>query len=163
MLTFQAFFTTCTGRWTTERTYHSTLRGEVERSYTEFRVAPLTATEKQQILSSQSSDALQAVPLATVKVADDETLCPGFAIAFDTRSETGEQVSMSLKALFVPDRLLTTTLPLETPPLPIAAQVLTEPFGGYESRAFISVMRVIPKRVRSLGVLAISPRAKRLK
>jgi hypothetical protein len=129
MLNFQAFFTTCTGLWTTERTYHSTLRGEVERSYTEFRVDPLTATEKQQILSSQSSDALQALPFATVKLADDETLCPGFAIAFDTRSETGEQVSMSLKALFVPDSALTTTHPVETPPLPIAAQVLTEPLG----------------------------------
>jgi CpeS-like protein len=129
MLNFQDFFTTCTGLWTTERTYHSTLRGEVERSYTEFRVDPLTATEKQQILSSQSSNALQALPLDTVKLAADETLCPGFAIAFDTRSETGEQVSMSLKALFVPDRALTTTQPVETPPLPIAAQVLTEPLG----------------------------------
>ena len=128
MLTFQAFFTTCTGLWTTERTYHSTLRGEIERSYTEFRVDPLTASEKQQILSAQAGSALQK-RLETVKLPDDETLCPGFAIAFDTRSETGEQVSMSLKALFVPDRVLTTPQPLETPPLPIAAQVLTEPLG----------------------------------
>ncbi|MBW4580739.1 MAG: phycobiliprotein lyase [Tildeniella nuda ZEHNDER 1965/U140] len=128
MLSFQDFFTTCTGLWTTERTYHSTLRGEVERSYTEFRVAPLTAAEKQSILSSQSIASFQALPLDTVKLTDNETVCPGFAIAFDTRSETGEQVSMSLKALFVPDHYLTTTQPIETPPLPIAAQVTT-PLG----------------------------------
>lgn len=129
MLSIQAFFTTCTGLWTTERTYHSTLRGEVERSYTEFRVDPLTAAEKQTILSSQSSSTLQALSLDAVKLADDATLCFGFAIAFDTRSETGEQVSMSLKALFVPDRHLTTTQPIDLPLLPIAAQVLAEPMG----------------------------------
>ncbi|PSB25862.1 phycobiliprotein lyase [Stenomitos frigidus] len=129
MLNFQDFFTTCTGLWTTERTYHSTLRGEVERSYTEFRVDSLTTADKQQILSSQSSAAIQALPLDTVKLADEETLCPGFAIAFDTRSEKGEQVSMSLKALFVPDHYLTITQPVATPPLPIAAQVVAEPLG----------------------------------
>ena len=129
MLDFQDFFTTCTGLWTTERTYHSTLRGEVERSYTEFRVAPLTAAEKQTILSSQSSAALPARPLDTVNLTDDDALCPGFAIAFDTRSEKGEEVSMRLQALFVPDRYLTITQPMPTPPLPIAAQVLTEPPG----------------------------------
>lgn len=128
MLSFQDFFTICTGLWTTERTYHSTLRGEVERSYTEFRVDPLTAAEKQNILSSQSIVSLQALPLDTVKSTDDETFCPGFAIAFETLSEKGEQVSMCLKALFVPDHYLTITHPIDTPPLPIAAQVTT-PLG----------------------------------
>ena len=129
MLSFQDFFTTCTGLWTTERTYHSTLRGEVERSYTEFRVDPLSALAKQTILSSQSSATLPVLPFDTATLTGDESLCPGFAIAFDTRSEKGEQVSMSLQALFVPDRYLTATQPSHTPPLPIAAQVLTEPLG----------------------------------
>ncbi len=129
MLNIQDFFTTCTGQWTTERTYHSTLRGEVERSYTEFRVDALTAAEKQAILLSQPSSTLQIVSLDAVKLAEDAALCPGFAIAFDTRSETGEQVSMSLKALFVPDRHITITESVDLPPVPIAAQVLTEPLG----------------------------------
>lgn len=129
MLNFQDFFITCTGLWTTERTYHSTLRGEVERSYTEFRVDPLTAAEKQTILSvSQSNVAAQTLSFDTVKLAEDETLCPGFAIAFATRSEKGEEVSMSLKALFVPDRYVTTTLAVMPPP-PIAAQVMATPTG----------------------------------
>ncbi|MBW4473794.1 MAG: phycobiliprotein lyase [Stenomitos rutilans HA7619-LM2] len=129
MLTIQDFFTTCTGLWTTERTYHSTLRSDVERSYTEFRVALLTADEKQQTLRSQPSATIQALSLDAAKLADDTTLCPGFAIAFETRSETGEQVSMSLKALFVPDHDTTTPQPVELPPPPLAAQVLDEPIG----------------------------------
>lgn len=128
MLTIQDFFSTCTGLWTTERTYHSTLRGDIERSYTEFRVDPLIAAEKQQILLSQPTATIQALSLDATKLADDTTQCPGFAIAFDTRSETGEQVSMRLKALFVPDRYITTP-PLELPPPPLAAQVLDEPTG----------------------------------
>lgn len=129
MLTIQDFFTTCTGLWTTERTYHSTLRGDVERSYTEFRVDPLIAAEKQSILSAQPAATIQALSLNAAKLADDTTLCPGFAIAFDTRSETGEQVSMSLKALFVPDRYTTTAQPIALPTPPLAAQVLAEPMG----------------------------------
>ncbi|XHX77777.1 MAG: phycobiliprotein lyase [Stenomitos frigidus ULC029] len=129
MLSFQAFFVTCTGLWTTERTYHSILRGEVERSYTEFRVAPLTAADKQKVLSlSQVNGSAQVPSFDLATLANDETLCPGFAIAFDTRSEKGEQVSMSLKALFVPDRYLTAPL-AELPPPPLAAQVTTEPVG----------------------------------
>lgn len=124
MLSFQDFFITCTGRWSTERTYHSTLRGEVERSYTEFSVQPLTTAEKQTILSvTQTTVAAEPLAFDSVKLADDEMLCPGFAIAFDTRSEKGEQVSMSLKALFVPDHYITAPV-AEMPPLPIAAQVL---------------------------------------
>ena len=49
---------------------------------------------------------------------------PGFAISFDTRSEKGEEVSMSLKALFVPDAYVTSkTDEFEPMPLPTAAQV----------------------------------------
>ncbi|HEY9883132.1 MAG TPA: phycobiliprotein lyase [Thermosynechococcaceae cyanobacterium] len=127
MLSFQAFFVTCTGLWTTERTYHSTLRGEVERSYTEFRVDPLTAADKQNVLSmSQVNVTAQAPSFDLATLASDETLCPGFSIAFDTRSEKGEQVSMSLKALFVPDRYLAAPFS-DIPPPPLAAQVTTEP------------------------------------
>ncbi len=138
MLSFQDFFAACTGFWTTERTYHSTLNGEVERSYTEFRVSSLTAAEKQQILAVPSSDATaQTTGIGAVKLADDDTRCPGFAIAFDTRSEKGEQVSMRLKALFVPDTLIQTPPPLDMPPPPLAAQVVaaaTETIQGFYLR-----------------------------
>ncbi|MBW4637347.1 MAG: phycobiliprotein lyase [Gloeocapsa sp. UFS-A4-WI-NPMV-4B04] len=121
MLKFQEFFTACTGRWTTERTYHEVLVGRIERSYTEFRVEQITPAQKQQILSLSS--------LSGIKVAanNEQEALPGFAIAFDTRSETGETVSMSLQALFVPDSYVTSTdTSVETPPPPIAAQVAEE-------------------------------------
>lgn len=121
MLKFQEFFTACTGRWTTERTYHEVLVGRIERSYTEFRVEQITPAQKQQILSLSS--------LSGIKVAaanNEQEALPGFAIAFDTRSETGETVSMSLQALFVPDTYVTSTDSVETPPPPIAAQVTEE-------------------------------------
>ena len=120
MLKFQEFFTACTGRWTTERTYHEVLVGRIERSYTEFRVEQITQAQKQQILSLSS--------LSGIKVAanNDQEALPGFAIAFDTRSETGETVSMSLQALFVPDTYVTSTDSVETPPPPVAAQVTEE-------------------------------------
>lgn len=100
MLKFQEFFTACTGRWTTERVYHSVLEGKVERSYTEFSVEPITEAQKQQILSLS---ALSGLKVEGATMLEREAALPGFAIAFDTRSETGVTVSMSLKALFVPD------------------------------------------------------------
>lgn len=116
MLKFQEFFTACTGLWTTERTYHSVLVGQIERSYTQFRVESITQAQKQQILSTSNS-------IKVAAINQQETL-PGFAIAFDTRSETGETVSMSLQALFVPDScVISTDLAVETPPPPLAAQV----------------------------------------
>lgn len=113
MLKFQEFFTACTGRWTTERTYHSVLAGEIERSYTEFQVEAITQEQKQQILSLSA--------LSGIKVTMEAEL-PGFAIAFDTRSETGETLSMSLQALFVPDIYVQNESVSEMPP-PLAAQV----------------------------------------
>ena len=116
MLKFQEFFTACTGRWTTERTYHSVLAGEVERSYTEFRVEAITQEQKRQILS------LSALSGIKVTMSEQEAELPGFAIAFDTRSETGETLSMSLQALFVPDTSVQNES-VSVPPPPVAAQV----------------------------------------
>ncbi len=121
MLQIQEFFTACTGRWTTERTYHLVLTGEVERSYTEFRVETITQEQKQQILSLSA--------LSEIKVAKiSEEALPGFAIAFDTRSETGETVSMSLQALFIPDTYVGSTSVTQMPP-PLAAQLPIESNG----------------------------------
>lgn len=121
MLEFQEFFTACTGVWKTERMYHSVLQGQVERSYTVFRVESLTGDQKEQVLSRS---ALEGINFDMAQVKSQEIVCPGFAIAFDTISETGEQVSMSLKALFIPD---TYVIPDETsaavPPIPLTARV----------------------------------------
>lgn len=122
MLKFPEFFTACTGRWTTERTYHLVLKGEVERSYTEFRVETITQEQKQQILSLS---ALSGIKVA--QISEQEAL-PGFAIAFDTRSETGETVSMSLQALFIPDTYVGSTSVTQMLP-PLAVQVPMEPNG----------------------------------
>ena len=121
MLTFQEFFAACAGFWTTERTYHFVQTGEIERSYTEFQVDALTEGEKQRILTpgGQSSEALQ---VDFSKLADEEKSCPGFAIAFDTVSDKGERVAMSLNALFIPDHYVAPTKPPSIP-LPPAAEV----------------------------------------
>lgn len=123
MLNFQEFFTACSGQWTTERMYHSVLKGQVERSYTEFRVEPITEAQKQKILSLSNYVGVK-VDLAMTK---QEAVLPGFAIAFDTRSETGETVSMSLKALFVADAYVLNAGEAKQamPPPPVTAQVAT--------------------------------------
>lgn len=121
MLNFQDFFTACTGLWKTERIYHSVLQGQIERSYTEYRVESLTSEQKQQILSLSQ---LKVSNVALTQPTSEDILTPGFAIAFDTVSETGEQVSMSLKALFIPDNYVSSDqIPADAPPLPVAAQV----------------------------------------
>ncbi len=129
MLNFQDFFIRCTGLWKTERIYHFILKNESERSYTEFQVSALNSVEKQQILAAAASSTLAGM---TLTLTDDATHhnCPGFAIAFDTESETGEKVSMSLHALFVPDAYVTQPDGLAPMPLlPLAAQVDTSPQG----------------------------------
>lgn len=122
MLNIQDFFTACTGVWKTERTYHYVLAGEIERSYTEFGVKSITSDQKQQILSTSALNGIK------IELASNDQIAqlPGFAIAFDTRSETGATVSMSLQALFVPDTYVATSSVTELPP-PLAAQV--EPSG----------------------------------
>lgn len=119
MLNFQEFFTACTGLWTTERTYHEVLVGQVERSYTEYRVELITLAQKQEILSLS---ALSGIKVDLANTSNQAEL-PGFAIAFDTRSETGETLSMSLQALFVPDTCVVPTESASEMPPPLAAQV----------------------------------------
>lgn len=128
MLNFQDFFTDCTGFWKTERIYHFLLKGDIERSYTEFRADSLDAEQKQQILKTASPSG----ELAGIRLDLDQAAlghnCPGFAISFDTESERGEKVSMSLKALFVPDALvLHADERYQGLALPVAAQVSTTP------------------------------------
>ncbi len=120
MLSFQDFFTACTGLWKTERIYHSVLQGQIERSYTEYRVESLTGEQKQQILSVSQLDGIK---VDTEQVGSEAIACPGFAIAFDTVSETGEQVSMSLKALFIPDAYVSLDEKADTPPMPLTAHI----------------------------------------
>jgi hypothetical protein len=85
------FFDCCVGDWTTERTYHYLKHQEVERSRTEFTVAPITAELKQKVLAdNQYGEVSDLAPL------------PGFRLGFHTVSETGEEVSQELRMLFVP-------------------------------------------------------------
>lgn len=119
MLNFSDFFTACTGIWKTERIYHSMLQGEIERSYTQYQVTALADEQKQQMLSSSSG----GLKIDTALLQSKEAICPGFAIAFETVSETGEQVSMSLKALFIPDAYAIDETASILPPLPSAAQI----------------------------------------
>lgn len=135
MLSFDEFFVACSGLWQTERTYHFVLQQEVERSFTEFRVQPLDLNEKQQILATTSAmeGAFAGFKLDATALSSDGLGCPGFAIAFETRSEKGEEVSMSLKALFVPDVYVATPVSYQPLPLPIAAQV---PSDGELIRGF---------------------------
>ncbi|GAB4471155.1 MAG: phycobiliprotein lyase [Elainellaceae cyanobacterium] len=128
MLNFQDFFTACAGFWKTERIYHFLLKGDIERSYTEFRADALAPEQKQQILKTASPlGELAGIRLDLSQVGLSNN-CPGFAISFDTESERGEKVSMSLKALFVPDALvLHADERYQALALPAAAQVSAAP------------------------------------
>lgn len=121
MLSISDFFADCIGLWKTERTYHMTAEGEIERSYTEFSATPLTFEDKQKLLTPTDETSI-LVDLAQLQT--DDRLFPGFAIAFDTVSEKGEKVSMSLQALFVPDTyVLSTSEASILPAIPIASQI----------------------------------------
>lgn len=100
MLGIEDFFASCSGLWKTERIYHYPLAGEVERSYTEFKAQSLTSIEKHQISSA-------FIPVEFFREAGNIDQAYGFAISFETLSETGEKVAMRLKALFIPDNFLT--------------------------------------------------------
>jgi CpeS-like protein len=88
---FIEFFDWCVGSWKTERTYHYLSNKEVERSRTEFTIAPLTADLKAKVMSDNQ------YPLSL----ELENL-PGFSLGFYTISEKGEEVSQQLNLMFVP-------------------------------------------------------------
>ncbi|NDJ18634.1 phycobiliprotein lyase [Myxacorys almedinensis] len=117
MLSFQEFFDACSGVWKSERTYHSMPSGEIERSFTKFHVHRLTDAEAQRLLTPS-----QTLGIDPQRI-EAGSICPGFAIAFDTVSETGEQVAMSLKALFVPDPYVSQAVPGEALVLPVVSEV----------------------------------------
>ncbi len=91
---FHQFFEHCIGRWQTERTYHYLTQQEVERSHTDFVINPLVPEHKQKVLTDNEYDLNQHNQSLTV--------LPGFHLAFNTVSETGEQVGHALNMLFVP-------------------------------------------------------------
>ncbi|MGG6293431.1 phycobiliprotein lyase [Leptolyngbya sp. AN02str] len=127
MLSFQDFFVACNGKWVTERIYHFVLREEVERSHTEFRADRLSAEAKRHMLAA-SIQGYGPFAHAQVDLTSDEVAngCPGFVVSFDTVSEKGETVSMSLKALFVPDAYVVRQDVVVTPLLPSASVVSEE-------------------------------------
>ncbi|MEM6426492.1 MAG: phycobiliprotein lyase [Cyanobacteria bacterium P01_H01_bin.119] len=86
-----SFFDCCIGRWAFERTYHYLTQQRVERSHTDFEVAPISPDLKRKVLA----DNQYAEP------GDLEPL-PGFRLKFHTVSETGEVVSQELRTVFVP-------------------------------------------------------------
>lgn len=128
MLSFQDFFAACAGHWIAERTYHYILENKIERSYTDFQVVSLEDAIKQPLLTG----VLEAATLEEVLSA-----CPGFAISFDTVSETGDLLGMSLKALFVPETYLPAALQREELPVPIAARLPVDPNGEVIRGAYL--------------------------
>jgi hypothetical protein len=157
MLQFNQFFQACSGFWQIERTYHDLLSGGIERSYTEYKVDPLAEDQKQEMLSLS--------PLSTnLKVGNDIQASqptsgefPGFNIAFDTISEKGEQLSMNLKALFVPydyvqdyDLFTNKEIPPVAAQLPITEEVVQGFYlrdeGYSESGAIQSSFTYLPSR-----------------
>ncbi|NJN62565.1 MAG: phycobiliprotein lyase, partial [Coleofasciculaceae cyanobacterium RL_1_1] len=80
----------CVGHWVTERTYHYLTQQHVERSHTEFDVHPVDLTRKQKVLADNAYEAVAALEQY-----------PGYHLAFETVSETGERVAHDLNMLFV--------------------------------------------------------------
>lgn len=113
-MTFQDFFQACDGTWSTDRTYHYYDQGEIERSHTDFTAKTLDHSIKSNLL---------AVVMPSGVTPDAVTDSPGFAIQFDTVSESGATVGMSLQALFVPERFVTSDDTIQNIPAPMAAQV----------------------------------------
>lgn len=117
MLTFQDFFQACDGTWSTERTYHYYEQGEIERSHTDFTATTLDAAVKSNLL-------MAVMPKGVTAEAVSDS--PGFAIRFDTVSESGATVGMSLQALFVPERFVISEDQVQDIPPPMAAQVMAQ-------------------------------------
>lgn len=114
MMSFQDFFQACDGTWSTDRTYHYYDQGEIERSHTDFTAKTLDHPIKSKLLAAVMPSGVTADA-----VADS----PGFAIQFDTVSESGVAVGMSLQALFVPERFVTSDDTVQNIPAPMAAQI----------------------------------------
>ncbi|MGB3536081.1 MAG: phycobiliprotein lyase [Microcoleaceae cyanobacterium] len=91
---FKTFFDRCVGSWVTERTYHYLRQQEVERSHTEFIIHPVSSEIKAQVLADNE-----------ISVDQDLAELPGYKLAFQTVSETGERVSQQLNLLFVPRKM----------------------------------------------------------
>jgi hypothetical protein len=125
MLSAENFFAVCAGQWQADRIYHYPLRREIERSHTKFNAENLTSGEKHQISSS-------FIPREFFKSDAAIEHSYGFAIAFATKSETGEEVSMCLKALFIPDTPI--AYPEKLPKDPIAPSEITLVGFGLERR-----------------------------
>jgi hypothetical protein len=117
MLSFQEFFDACSGIWKTERTYHYMDNGEIERSFTKFQVDRLIDAEAYRLLTPSENFQVDITQI------EKNGTCPGFAIAFDTVSEKGERVAMSLKALFVPDAYVAHSAAHNHLTLPVVSQV----------------------------------------
>jgi len=88
---FYDFFEHCVGEWVTERTYHYLRHQEVERSRTEFAVAPIPRELKEKVLTDNQYGEVEEIDAM-----------PGFRLGFHTVSEAGEEVSQELRMLFVP-------------------------------------------------------------
>jgi hypothetical protein len=89
---FNQFFACCVGSWTTERTYHYLTAQEVERSFTQFNINPLTSEFKTKVLLDNQYSQIADLDLEQI---------PGFNLEFHTVSEKGEEVSQNLNLLFV--------------------------------------------------------------
>lgn len=88
--TFHTFFDCCVGKWVSERTYHYLTHQDIERSRTEFTVAPIAPELKQQVLTANGYGAVEDLGM------------PGFRLGFYTISDKGDEVSQELRLLFVP-------------------------------------------------------------
>ncbi|MEO1623168.1 MAG: phycobiliprotein lyase [Cyanobacteria bacterium J06632_3] len=89
---FHQFFDSCVGSWDSERTYHYLSEGEIERSHTEFQVAPLTPDRKVKVLADNN-----------FPESSKMDICPGFHLMFHTVSEAGVVKDQSLNLAFVPN------------------------------------------------------------
>jgi hypothetical protein len=84
------FFDCCLGHWSIERTYHYLSHQQVERSHTDFEVEAITDAQRRQVLAANHYPPV-----------DQLDQLPGFQLRFHTVSETGEEVTQALRAVFI--------------------------------------------------------------
>lgn len=90
---FHEFFRVCAGQWNSDRTYHYLNPDSVERSNTQFGVAPLNEQQKEQVLADNHY----------TKDPISLDSCPGLHFNYHTISETGEIVEQTMNLVFVPE------------------------------------------------------------